>query len=126
MFTKRLLQECECIPYELLQVITEKGVQICNTAGRECYIQILKNESFCSDLPKPCIGFYADIRLTQYKRNSILNKDDIEVKSMITDYAEYKKMMTMNDGNKLVHVNDFINETSALKGYVSCSSLLCN
>ena len=106
VFTERLLQECKCIPYELLHILDENNVDMCTSEGRECYNRILEKETFCT---KPCTGFYADIRVTQYNNNnSILTKEDMEVKSMISDYEKFKGKLMTKDGEMLHHAYEYI------------------
>ena len=116
-FTKDLLEECQCIPFELLQLLKSKDVNMCTPIQRSCYLNLLKNHSFCSDLLKRCTGFYTDIRVTQYNGNSVLSKTSREAKSMIHDYEKHKGSMMANFHGTIVHPNGLIvSDKPAIRG----------
>ena len=71
----------------------QADLPVCNPEGRACYENIKSQRSVCSDLPRPCQGYYADVRLSPYKSNSEVTKDDPRFKRMILDYEKYKGVM---------------------------------
>ena len=117
-FKEKLLKECGCIPFELLQLVEENGVTLCTPEQRVCYVAVIETQSFCMDLPKPCNGFYFDIRLTHYNGNSILTKSSLAAKTMIHEYEKYKGGMVTTYDGALTHVNQGINPgaSASIKG----------
>ena len=94
----KLLQECICIPFELIGMMKEIGENMCNQAGRDCSMEIINNKSLCSTLLKQCGGLYFDIKRNQYKSSSFVTKNEMEASSMINQYQQYKEG---NVGNML-------------------------
>ena len=120
-FTKLLLAECRCVPFELIQLIDKEkeNVKICNPKERLCYNKIIADDYFCSKLPKSCIGFYMDIGWSEYKGNSTLTKDDKDAKAMIYEYEAHKGRMTASYLGSPFHVNKLA--TDAIKGRIFLS-----
>ena len=116
-FSRLLINKCRCLPYELYNVLPlnkhvryldkstvitithfiitlQAQLPICNPPGRKCAKEAKSNSS-CSEMLKPCTGFYADV--TQYKEDAVLTRETEEVKKMMEEYDKYKKTFQWED-----------------------------
>ena len=61
---------------------------------------MLEDEASCL---KPCKGFYADMKISQYGEKSVLTMENNKNKRFILDYANYKGKLTDSGGFGLSH-----------------------